>query len=141
MYDANTGLVKFRNCCWFTNIDHCRRHEPLMLMTMADNIKFSRHKEIKDIGYPHYDNYDAIEVPFTDAIPSDYNGVMGVPISFMDKYCHCRSLISILPLWFVSCVSVKILPFMRLFSTLYSGFSVSKRVGCQSVLYFLLSMA
>ena len=58
-----------------------------MLMTMADNIKFSRHKEIKDIGYQHYDNYDAIEVPFTDAIPSDYNGVMGVPISFMDKYC------------------------------------------------------
>ena len=87
VYDANTGLVKFRNCCWFTNIDHCRRHEPLMLMTMADNIKFSRHKEIKDIGYQHYDNYDAIEVPFTDAIPSDYNGVMGVPISFMDKYC------------------------------------------------------
>ena len=50
-------------------------------------MKFSRHKEIKDIGYQHYDNYDAIEVPFTDAIPSDYNGVMGVPISFMDKYC------------------------------------------------------
>ena len=49
-------------------------------MTMADNIRFSGHKEIKDIGYPHYDNYDAIEVPFTDAIPSDYNGVMGVPI-------------------------------------------------------------
>ena len=48
----------------------------------------SRHKEIKDIGYQHYDNYDAIEVPYTDAIPSDYDGVMGVPISFMDKYCH-----------------------------------------------------
>lgn len=58
-----------------------------MLMTMADDIKFSRHKEIKGIGYPHYDNYDAIEVPFSDAIPSDYNGVMGVPISFLDKYC------------------------------------------------------
>lgn len=72
---------------WFTNIDHGRRHKPLQLMTMADNIRFSCHKEIKDIGYPHYDNYDAIEVPFTDAIPSDYNGVMGVPISFMDKYC------------------------------------------------------
>ena len=35
----------------------------------------------------HYDNYDAIEVPYTDAIPSDYNGVMGVPITFLDKYC------------------------------------------------------
>ena len=72
---------------WFTNLDHGRRHKPLLLMTMADNIRFSRHKEIKDIGYQHYDNYDAIEVPYTDAIPSDYDGVMGVPISFMDKYC------------------------------------------------------
>ncbi|MGN1247998.1 MAG: adenine-specific methyltransferase EcoRI family protein, partial [Paludibacteraceae bacterium] len=72
---------------WFTNIDHGRRHKPLLLMTMADNIRFSRHKEIRGIGYQHYDNYDAIEVLYTDAIPSDYEGVMGVPISFMDKYC------------------------------------------------------
>ena len=57
-------------------------------MTMADNLRFSRHKEIKGkVSYDHYDNYDAIEVPFTDAIPSDYDGVMGVPISFLDKYC------------------------------------------------------
>lgn len=84
---TDSPLYEAAHSRWFTNIDHCRRHEPLMLMTMADNIKFSRHKEIKDIGYQHYDNYDAIEVPFTDAIPSDYNGVMGVPISFMDKYC------------------------------------------------------
>ena len=53
---------------------------------MDDNIKFSRHKEIKNIGYSKYDNYDAIEVPYTDSIPSDYDGVMGVPISFLDKY-------------------------------------------------------
>lgn len=56
-------------------------------MTLADNIKFSKHKEIKGIGYLKYDNYDAIEIPFTDAIPSDYDGIMGVPISFLDKYC------------------------------------------------------
>ena len=87
VYDADTGLVKFRNVCWFTNLDHGRRHQPLQLMTMADNIKFSRHKEIKGIGYQHYDNYDAIEVPYTDAIPADYEGTMGVPISFLDKYC------------------------------------------------------
>ncbi len=56
-------------------------------MTMADNLKFSKHKEIKGKKrYDRYDNYDAIEVPFTDAIPSDYDGVMGVPISFLDKY-------------------------------------------------------
>lgn len=54
---------------------------------MADNLKFSRHKEIKGKeAYDRYDNYDAIEVPFTDTIPSDYDGVMGVPISFLDKY-------------------------------------------------------
>ena len=42
---------------------------------------------MRDVGYQHYENYDAIEVPFTDAIPSDYKGMMGVPISFLDKYC------------------------------------------------------
>lgn len=73
---------------WLTNLDHGRRHEPLQLMTMEDNLKYSRHKEIKGkYCYDHYDNYDAIEVPYTDAIPSDYEGVMGVPISFLDKYC------------------------------------------------------
>lgn len=85
--DHKEGMIRVSGVVWFTNIDHGRRHKPLQLMTMADNIKFSRHKEIKDIGYLHYDNYDAIEVPFTDAIPSDYEGVMGVPISFLDKYC------------------------------------------------------
>ena len=88
VYDAETGLVKFRNCCWFTNIDHGRRHQPLKLMKMAENFKHSKHKEIKDNKeYVRYDNYDAIEVPFTDAIPDDYFGIMGVPTSFLDKYC------------------------------------------------------
>ncbi len=72
---------------WFTNLDHGRRHQPLSLMTMDDNIKFSKHKEVKGIGYLHYDNYDAIEVPKVDSIPCDYDGVMGVPISFLRKYC------------------------------------------------------
>ena len=72
--------------CWFTNLDHGRRHEPLALMTEADNKRFSNHKEINGVGYHKYDNYNAIEVPFTDAIPSDYPGVMGVPITFLDKY-------------------------------------------------------
>jgi hypothetical protein len=71
---------------WFTNMDHGRRHQPLPLMTMRDNIKYSKHLEVKGKPYAKYDNYDAIEVPFTDAIPSDYKGVMGVPISFLDKY-------------------------------------------------------
>jgi hypothetical protein len=67
--------------------DHGRRHRELPLMTKAENLKFSSHKEIKGKAeYDRYDNYDAIEVPFTDAIPSDYDGVMGVPITFLDKY-------------------------------------------------------
>ena len=87
-YKIVNGKVLGRSTSvWFTNIDHGRRHQQLPLMTMADNIKFSRHKEIKSSGYQRYDNYDAIEVPFTDAIPSDYDGVMGVPISFLDKHC------------------------------------------------------
>jgi len=87
VYNASTGLVKFRNVGWFTNLDHGRRHERLPLMTMADNLKFSKHKGIKgQAAYQRYVNYDAIEVPFTDAIPSDYDSLMGVPISFLDKY-------------------------------------------------------
>jgi hypothetical protein len=74
------------NSAWFTNLDHGRRHQPLPLMTEADNIKFSKHKDIKGIGYKKYDNYDAIDVPHVDAIPSDYSGVMGVPITFLSKY-------------------------------------------------------
>ena len=89
---ARLGYVgdytRLGNSCWFTNIDHGRRHQPLPLMTMSDNLKFSRHKDIRESGrYERYDNYDAIEVSYTDAIPNDYDGVMGVPISFLDKYC------------------------------------------------------
>lgn len=81
------NYTRLGNACWFTNINHGRRHQPLSLMTMADNLKFSRHKQIREGGYVKYDNYDAIEIPFVDAIPSDYKGAMGVPITFMDKYC------------------------------------------------------
>ena len=78
--------IGINNSCWFTNLDHGRRHQPLPLMTMADNIKFSKHKDLKGKEYKKYDNYDAIDVSFTSAIPSDYKGAMGVPISFLDKY-------------------------------------------------------
>lgn len=80
-------IVATNNCLWLTNLDHGRRHQPLGLMTMAENLKFSKHKEIRGKKkYNKYDNYKAIEVPFTNAIPSDYKGVMGVPITFLDKY-------------------------------------------------------
>src|ERR1022692_3943998 len=85
--DEGRKFLRIKGVRWFTNLDHGRRHRPLPLMTMKENLKFSKHKEIKGRRkYDKYDNYDAIEVPFTDAIPSDYDGVMGVPISFLDKY-------------------------------------------------------
>ncbi len=81
------GVVYLRSpSIWFTNLDHGRRHQPLPLMTMADNLKFNKKVKNNPNAYKKYDNYDAIEVPYTDAIPSDYDGVMGVPISFLDKY-------------------------------------------------------
>lgn len=79
--------IRVKGVRWFTNLDHGRRHEPLRLMSLKDNIRYGKHKEIREKGYPKYDNYNAIEVPFTDAIPNDYEGMMGVPISFLDKYC------------------------------------------------------
>lgn len=84
--ESGNRIVATNSCLWLTNIDHGRRHQPLPLMTMEDNIKFSRHKEIKGSSYQKYDNYYAIDVPYTDAIPSDYDGEMGVPITFLDKY-------------------------------------------------------
>lgn len=71
---------------WFTNLDHGVRHQPLNLMTMAENRKFNKKVINSETAYREYDNYDAIEVPFTDAIPTDYAGTMGVPISFLNKY-------------------------------------------------------
>lgn len=86
--ESGRKFIRVKGVRWFTNIDHGRRHEPLALMSMTDNLRFSRHKELRGkTAYDSYDNYDAIEVPFTDAIPADYDGVMGVPISWLDKYC------------------------------------------------------
>lgn len=73
-------------CCWYSNLEHGRRHNPLSLMSMEENLRYNKKMKGKT-AYDRYDNYDAIEVPYTDAIPSDHNGAMGVPISFLDKYC------------------------------------------------------
>lgn len=78
---------------WFTNVDHAMRHEPMQLMSMEDNLKYNKKLRKKfetthsNLEYPKYDNYDAIEVPWADGIPNNYDGIMGVPISFLDKYC------------------------------------------------------
>lgn len=76
--DGKGGLIaKFGNICWYTNLDIKKRHEDLLL--------YRRYKDDPS-RYPHYDNYDAIEVSKVKGIPEDYYGVMGVPITFMDKY-------------------------------------------------------
>lgn len=87
---VNNEVMARATGMWFTNIEHGRRHEPLQLMTMEDNLRYNKkvikNKSDKNTIYQKYDNYDAIEVGYTDAIPSDYDGAMGVPISFLDKY-------------------------------------------------------
>ncbi len=75
VFDERTGLVKFRNVTWFTNLDYEERHEDLIL-----------YKTYTPEAYTKYDNYDAIEVSKTKEIPMDYSGAMGVPITFLDKY-------------------------------------------------------
>ena len=85
-YDATKGSVnRIENgicyvgvmmVTWFTNLDHKKRHEPIDL-----------YKHYNEEEYPKYDNYDAINVNKVSDIPMDYDGVMGVPISFLDKYC------------------------------------------------------
>lgn len=100
--DKGKHYIRVKGVRWFTNLDHGRRHEPLSLMTYADNLRYSRHKELRGrTAYQRYDNYDAIEVPYTDAIPADYDGVMGVPISFLDKYCPEQfEIVGITKTWF-----------------------------------------
>jgi hypothetical protein len=87
--EAGDRYIRVKGVRWYTNIEHGRRHEPLQLMTMADNLRYNK-KLIKALAgatdYQKYDTYDAIEVPSTDSIPSDYDGVMGVPITFLDRY-------------------------------------------------------
>ena len=85
--DKGNKYIRVKGVRWFTNLEHGRRHEPLKLMSMKDNIRYGRHKDIREKGYVKFANYDAIDVPYTDAIPDDYMEPMGVPLTFLDKYC------------------------------------------------------
>lgn len=85
--ESGVKYIRVKGVRWYTNLDHGRRHELLECMTMADNLRYSKHKGLKGKAkYDRYVNFDAIEVPYSDAIPSDHDGVMGVPVSFLDKY-------------------------------------------------------
>ena len=93
VYEREDGklIAKFGNVCWFTNLEHGYRHEWLQLDTRAHNLKFNKRliKYFTNLGvldYPPYVNFNAIEVKFIDAIPYDYDGIMGVSISYLEKY-------------------------------------------------------
>ncbi|MFB6349938.1 adenine-specific methyltransferase EcoRI family protein [Moraxella sp. ZJ142] len=77
--------LKNVSAIWLTNIEHNRRYKPIPLSSMKENLLKYPKLQNKQ-AYIQYDNYKAIEIPETKAIPSDYNGVMGVPISFLDKF-------------------------------------------------------
>lgn len=91
-FDTPTGLKHLQNCRWFTNLPYERQCEKLHLHTMAWNLKHNKKLRKKLLGkdgtceYLHYVNCDAIDVPFTECIPSDFAGLMGVPITFLDRY-------------------------------------------------------
>lgn len=77
--DHREGMIRVSGVTWFTNLEHKKRHEELILYKEYNPEKFPNE-------YPKYDNYDAIDVKKTAEIPMNYNGVMGVPITFLDKY-------------------------------------------------------
>ena len=74
--DHREGMIRVSGVVWFTNLEITKRHEPLIL-----------YRNYTPEDYPRYDNYDAINVNYTCDIPMDYDGIMGVPITFLDKYC------------------------------------------------------
>lgn len=75
--DHREGMIRVSGVVWYTNLDHNKRHEALILVQRYHG---------NEAAYPHYDNYDAIEVSKTQDIPMDYAGAMGVPITFLTKY-------------------------------------------------------
>ena len=73
--EEGNKFIRIKGIRWYTNIDYPQRHEDIIL-----------YKKYNEEEYPKYDNYDAINVNVTAEIPEDYDGVMGVPITFIDKY-------------------------------------------------------
>ena len=73
--EKGTKYIRVKGVRWFTNLDFEERHENITL-----------YKQFSPEEYPHYDNYNAIEVSKVAEIPCDYDSIMGVPITFLDKY-------------------------------------------------------
>ena len=83
--ETGKKMARVSTSCWYTNLDHGRRHESLNLMTMEENLKFGKSLKGK-AAYDRYENLNAIEVSTYKEIPSDYDGIMGVPVTFLNKY-------------------------------------------------------
>lgn len=84
--DQGRRYIRIKGVRWFSTLEHGRRHEDFPLMTMEDNLRYNN-KIIKNkYSYKTYENCNAIEIPTVSGIPSDYDGLMGVPITFLDKY-------------------------------------------------------
>lgn len=80
-------ITRVQGVRWFTNLEHGRLHQPISLRDTRSIFKRPKHKVFEGkTAFDRYDNFDAIEVPYVDSIPSDYDGMIGVPISFLDKY-------------------------------------------------------
>jgi hypothetical protein len=95
--DDGKKFIRVKGVRWFTNLEHNKRHE-----------KIDLYKHYNPEEYPKYDNYDAIEVSKTCEIPMDYDGIMGVPITFLDKYCPEQfEIVDINPHFFFSDVKIK----------------------------------
>ena len=95
-FDPNEGYVKVPAICWYTNLDISKRHENLIL-----------YKRYNEEEHPKYDNYDAINVDKVADIPCDYDGVIGVPITFMDKYNPAQFKIVELSRYLKDCEGMK----------------------------------
>lgn len=85
--DGGEKFVRVKGVRWWTNIPHGHVNEPLVLRSMGENLASNTRIRNNPLSYVRYDNYEAIEVPSVLGIPSDYGGVMGVPITFLDKFC------------------------------------------------------
>ena len=84
--ESGNKFIRVKGVRWFTNIDYANRFKQLPLLTMEENKRLNKRVSDNDNTYVLYDNYDILEVPSVTAIPLDYDGVMGVPISYIDKH-------------------------------------------------------
>lgn len=84
--DDQYDYTRMGNSCWFTNIEHGRRHEFLQMMTMEDNLRYSRRRDVRGLDTAVTTTLTPSKYPSSEAIPGDFDGMMGVPVTFLDRY-------------------------------------------------------